>query len=100
MKRAIDKFLNRLGYYKFEPPKGSSLSESEVLEMFGDYGDNPNFVVFLRDLCNNDVRMYFMASNEDDRRTIRGAHQRTNYFLSLIKKSNDKRNKLRSSKEQ
>lgn len=91
IKRFLDKFLNRLGYYKSEMPGGSSVSELEILELFRSYGDNEMFRRMLRDLCANDIRVYFQASNDEDRRTIRGAYQRTNYFISLIKKANDKR---------
>lgn len=91
MNRAIEKVLNYFGYYKAVVPKGSSLTEAEVLDIFNTYGEDKRFTVFLRDLMANDVRIYFQATNEDDRRTIRGAHQRTNYFLALIRKANDKR---------
>lgn len=93
IKRAVDKLLNRYGYYRSDVPSGSALTEKEVLEMFRTYGANEPFARFLRDLCAQDIRMYFQASNDEDRRTIRGAYQRTNYFISLIKKSNDKRNR-------
>lgn len=72
-------------------PEGSALSELEVLEMFKTFGTNEEFVRLLRDLCARDIRMYFQASTDLDRQQIRGAHARTNYFISLIKKANDKR---------
>jgi RNA recognition motif-containing protein len=91
IKRAADRLLNRMGYYNSNMPAGSVVSEKEVLEMFKTYGENEMFVRLLRDLCANDIRVYFQASNDEDRRTIRGAYQRTNYFISLIRKANDKR---------
>lgn len=91
IKKIIDRWLNTLGYYKSEMPKGSTVAEKDVLEMFKTYGENEQFLRLLRDLCANDVRVYFQASNDEDRRAIRGAYQRTNYFISLIKKANDKR---------
>lgn len=91
IKRFADKVLNRFGYYRSEMPEGAAVSEKEILELFSTYGDNEVFRRLLRDLCANDIRVYFQASNDEDRRTIRGAYQRTNYFISLIKKANDKR---------
>jgi len=88
----IDKFLNRLGYYKSDMPEGSEVKEIEILEMFRTYGENEVCLRFLRDMCARDIRMYFQASTDEDRRTIRGAHARTNYFISLIRKANGKRN--------
>jgi len=87
----IDKFLNSRGYYRSEMPEGSAVSEAEILEMFKTYGTNEMFVRFLRDMCARDIRLYFQASTDMDRNTIRGAHSRTNYFISLIRKANDKR---------
>lgn len=86
----LDKLLNRLGYYKFEMPKGDVVSEGDILEMMGSYGENEVFRRFLRDLCAQDVRLYFQANNDRDRHTIRGAYDRCNYFLALIKKANDR----------
>lgn len=91
IKRRLDKILNRFGYYRSDMPKGSALNEKEILELFRTYGDNEPFTRLLRDICANDIRSYFQASTEEDRRTIRGAYQRTNYFISLIRKANDKR---------
>lgn len=91
IKRAVDRMLNRLGYYKSSMPNGSVVTEKEVLEMFKTYGENEMFTRLLRDLCANDIRTYFQASSDEDRRAIRGAYQRTNYFISLIRKANDKR---------
>lgn len=95
--RGIDLFLNKLGYYKSEMPEGSVVSEAEILEMFKTYGENEMFVRFLRDMCARDIRLYFQASNDMDRNTLRGAHARTNYFISLIRKSNDKRKSSKGS---
>jgi len=91
IKRAANRILNKLGYYNSEMPNGSVITEKEVLEMFRTYGSNEMFIRLLRDLCANDIRTYFQASNDEDRRTIRGAYQRTNYFISLIRKANDTR---------
>lgn len=96
MKKYIDRALNHFGYYRFDMPKDTQLSEAEVLEMFRTYGDNKMFIRFLRDLMVNDVRIYFQAQNEDERQTIRGAYRRTNYFISLIQKANDKRKRNNS----
>lgn len=93
IKQFIERKLNGAGYYRSDMPNGSSVSENEILEMFRTYGSNEMFIRLLRDLCANDIRVYFQASNDEDRRTIRGAYQRTNYFISLIKKSNEKRKK-------
>lgn len=72
-------------------PKGASVTEAEILELFGTYGDNEVYVRFLRDLCAQDKRLHFQASNDRDRFTIRGAHDRNLYFISLIKKAHDRR---------
>ncbi len=93
--RAIEKILNRYGYYRSDMPEGSALSQADIMEMFSAYGDNEEFLRFLRDLCAQDIRLYFQASTDRDRDAIRGAHQRNNYFISLIKKSNDKRTSRR-----
>lgn len=87
----IERILNRFGYYRSDMPEGSALTEAEILEMFKTYGTNEEFLRLLRDLCARDIRMYFQASTDLDRQQIRGAHARTNYFISLIKKANDKR---------
>ena len=91
IKRAVDSLLNKYGYYKSDMPAGSALAEKDILELFRSYGDNKEFQTLLRDLCASDVRTYFQASSDEDRRLIRGAYQRTNYFISLIRKANDKR---------
>lgn len=74
-------------------PSGSAVTEKEILELFRSYGQNELFKRLLRDMCANDVRVYFQASNDDDRRAVRGAYQRTLYFLSLINKANDTKRK-------
>jgi hypothetical protein len=91
--RAIDSLLNKFGYYKVEMPQGAAVTEKEVLELFSGYGANELFVRFLRDLCARDIRLYFQANNDKDRDSLRGAHARTNYFIALIRKVNDKRTK-------
>ena len=96
----IERFLNRLGYYKSNMPSGSAVSEKEILEMFRTYGENEMFKRLLRDMCASDIRIYFQASTDEDRRTVRGAYQRTNYFLSLINKANDSRRKDKPKREQ
>lgn len=91
--RVFERILNKRGYYKAVMPSGSAVSDAEIDEMFRTYGENEVFTRFLRDLCARDIKTYFQASNDEDRRMIRGAHLRTNYFISLIKKANDKRRK-------
>lgn len=91
LKRVIEKVLNSRGYYRCDMPAGSAVTESEILEMFKTYGTNEMFVRFLRDNCARDIRLYFQASTDFDRNRIRGAYERTNYFIALIKKANDKR---------
>lgn len=95
MKKVLDTILNRLGYYKFEMPSGSEVTEAEIMEIMGTLGENKLFTKFLRDLCAQDIRLYFQANNDRDRFTIRGAHDRSHYFLSLIKKSNEKAKRKR-----
>lgn len=87
----MDSLLNKYGYYRADMPEGAAVSEAEIQEMFRTYGENEVFVRFLRDLCARDIRLYFQAATDLDRNTLRGAHARTNYFISLIRKSNDKR---------
>lgn len=91
--KLIDKIMARFGYYRPTFPEGDSLTQKEVLEMFKDYGDNRAFRTFIRDRCAEDQRTYFQATNERDRNMIRGAHDRSLYFLALIKKANETRNK-------
>lgn len=93
MKNVIERVLNKFGYYKSVMPAGAAVSEAEIIELFRTYGANETFKRLLRDLCAGDVRLYFQASNDEDRMKIRGAYQRTNYFLSLINKANDSRQK-------
>jgi hypothetical protein len=89
--RGIDSILNKLGYYKAEVPDGGNVSKSDVYELFASYGENELFMRFLRDLAERDVKLYFQANNDRDRDALRGAHARTNYFIALIRKINDKR---------
>lgn len=98
IKRVIDSYLNSIGYYKSEMPEGSAVTEAEILEMFKTYGENQMFVRLLRDLCAGDIRLHFQAQTDAERDQIKGAYRRSNYFISLIKKSNDKRNSERDSK--
>lgn len=91
MNKLVDKFFNRLGYYSASVPKGVSLSEKEVLELFSVYAANEKFVLFLKELCARDINLYFQAGSDRDRDMVRGAHNRTNYFISLIKKANDRK---------
>jgi hypothetical protein len=93
LRRGLDKLLNRYGYYRSDMPDGSEVTEAEILEMFKAYGTNEMFLRLLRDMCARDIKLYFQASNDDERRTIRGAHARTNYFISLIRKANGKGNR-------
>ena len=87
----IDSILNRFGYYKFEMPKGSQVPEADILELMGTLGDSEVFPRMLRDLCAQDVRLYFNATTDRDRQVVRGAHDRCLYFLSLIHKAHAKR---------
>ena len=91
MFKYIDLILNKAGYYKSVMPKGAKVKEAEVLEMFKEYGGSQTFKQLLVDLTEADKVLYFQASNDDDRSQIRGAIRRTNYFISLIQKANDKR---------
>lgn len=93
LQRAIELFLNSRGYYRAEMPEGSSVSEAEIHEMFKTYNQSEVFKRFLRDMCAQDIRLYFQAVDDLDRNKLRGAWGRTNYFISLINKTNDKRNK-------
>lgn len=93
--RVINTILNKFGYYKADLPEGPELSEKDVLELFSAYGDNETFLRLLRDTMARDVRLYFQASTDEDRFIIRGAYRRTSYFISLVRKANDKRNKGR-----
>lgn len=88
MKNFIDKTLNKFGYYKSSIPKEFNVSEAEILEMFRTYGQTKAFKSLLHKLCNKDKDMYFAASSDSERFMIHGAYQRTNYFISLIQKSN------------
>lgn len=87
----IERILNRWGYYKSEMPKGTSASEAEILEMFKSYGESKDFLILLRDLMERDKNFYFNAQTDKERDNIQGAYARTNYFISLIRKANDKR---------
>ncbi len=91
MRKTIDSLLEKFGYYRPVMPEGSVVKEAEIYEMFRTYGESEVFKRFLRDLCAQDVRLYFQATNEADRNKLRGAWGRTNYFISLIQKSNEKR---------
>ena len=93
IRKVVDNMFNKLGYYKPEMPEGSEVSTAEVMEMYKSYGENEMFVRHLRDLCRSDKNLHFQASNDRDRDVIHGAYQRANYFISLIQKTNDKRNK-------
>ena len=93
MTKLLNKILNRFGYYRFQMPKGSELSEADILEMMGSYGDNESFTRLLRDLCAQDQRIYFAATSDRDRHVVRGAHDRCLYFLSLIHKAHARRRK-------
>ena len=91
MRNLFDRALNKLGYYRPYMPEGSALVEEEIQALFDTYGQSEIFKRFLRDLCAQDIRMYFQASTDMDRNKLRGAWSRTNYFISLIQKTNDKR---------
>lgn len=89
--------LNYFGYYRADVPNGV-VSEADVLEMFSAYGENETFLKLLKDILKKDKELYFQAATDMDRFQIRGAHARTYYFISLIKKSNDRKRKGGSSK--
>jgi len=91
----MDRILNKFNYYKVEEPEGAVVTEEEIYEMFKTYGQSELFSRFLRDLCDRDVKAYFQAVDDTDRNKLRGAWSRTNYFTSLIQKSNDKRKQER-----
>lgn len=91
MKKLIEGVMNYFGYYKPHMPEGSAVSEDEIQALFETYGQSEIFKRFLRDLCAQDIRMYFQASTDMDRNKLRGAWSSTNYFISLIQKTNDKR---------
>lgn len=91
IKGYIDRLLNKFGYYKFQMPRGSEVPESDILELMGTLGDSEVFPRMLRDMCAQDIRLYFAATGERDRNVIRGAHDRSKYFLSLIQKAHEKR---------
>lgn len=86
-KKYLDKILNHYGYFKFEMPVGSKVSEAEIMQVMSDLGDTGTFPKMLRDMCAQDVRLYFNATSERDRNVVRGGHDRTLYLLSLISKS-------------
>jgi hypothetical protein len=87
----LERILNKFGYYKINQPKGDIVGEAEMLEMFKTFGENEMFARFLRDVCARDIKLYFQAATDKERDTIRGAHARTHYFISLIKKANERR---------
>ena len=87
----LDKLLNKFGYYRSTMPDGSVVTEADIMEIFQTYGQNELFLRLLRDMCARDIKLYFQASSDWERGQIRGAHARTNYFISLIKKSNARR---------
>jgi len=85
----IEKALNKLGYYKATIHKNMKVSEAEIFEVFRTYGGTKHFKTLLHNLSERDRDLYFQASCDEDRRKIRGAYERTQYFISLIQKSND-----------
>jgi len=87
----IEKALNKLGYYKSDMPEGSKASEADILEMFNTYGQTKVFKDLLHNLLDRDKDLHFHAASDADRDRIQGAYQRTNYFISLINKSNDRK---------
>lgn len=91
MRKTIDRLLEKLGYFRIVIPEGSVVKENELVELMSSLGQSDTFKRYLRDLCASDVRLYFQASSDMDRNIIRGAWQRTNHFISLIQKTNDKR---------
>jgi hypothetical protein len=88
----IEALLNKFNYYKVVMPEETEVTEAEILEMFKTYGDSV-FRRFLRDMCAQDIRLYFNSSNELDRNKLRGAWERTNYFIALTNKANGGNNK-------
>ncbi len=96
----MDKILNKYNYYKADVPDDGELSEADIVELYKTYGENKAFKMHLKDLCENDKNLYFLAVDDRERDMIRGATQRTKYFLSLINKSNDTGNQKRDTKNQ
>ena len=84
----LDKVMMKLGYYRPVVGKGSKVSQTEIEELFRTYGQTEVFRKFLDYLCERDKELYFQASTDSDREKVRGAFQRTSYFISLIQKSN------------
>ena len=91
MIKAIDKILNKFGYYNTDIPGGSTVKKSDLMDMIETYGKSSLFRQINLDLKEQDKALYFQASCDKERDMIRGATQRCNYFISLIEKSNDKR---------
>ena len=98
LKKRINTLLNKYGYYKATIPEGSEVNQKDIYELFKTYGGSEVFTRLLRDLCERDIKLYFQASNDLDRDRIRGAYQRTHYFISLTQKANDKRTIERNNK--
>ena len=88
--KTIDKLLARWGYYRPVMPEGSAVTEKELVELIQAYGQSEVFKRYLRDLCASDIRLYFQATTDMERHMFRGAWKRTNHFITLIQKSNDK----------
>jgi broad specificity polyphosphatase/5'/3'-nucleotidase SurE len=90
IKRVIQRILNSYDYYKVNLPEGGKLTEAEVMELYKTYGENKTYRRHLRDLCENDKELYYIARDDRERDMIRGAERRTKYLLSLVNKSNSK----------
>lgn len=82
-----------MGYYKVIMPEGSVATEAEILEVFKGFSGNEVLRRYLRDLCAQDEKVSFRLPPEAvvDRGKLQGSYGRTNHFLALIQKSNDKR---------
>lgn len=95
IQRAIERYLESKGYYKVIMPEGPSPSRAEVMEAFQLIGAAPGDVIrrHMRDLCTQDKDVSFHLPPEAvvDRGKMQGSYGRTNHFLALIQKSNDKR---------
>lgn len=89
----MERVLNKFGYYKAIMPQGPAVTASEMEELWEWMAGNEVLLRMLRDMSAKDIKLYFQATTEQDRNLVRGAHARTNYFISLIRKVYERRNK-------
>lgn len=84
----IEKLLNKFNYYKAESIEVESVSKKDVEELMRFLSADRRYRRILEDLRRRDKELYFRATNDNDRQLIRGAYDRTGYFLSLLSKPN------------